>query len=102
MGNSENRAGELIFLGLAVTGTFEHADSIQTPTTGKLFSPKKCEVVREGNNDRYTLFDTDLSCENNSIGLQVGYIPGTKLWTVSHILFLLSSSTTSTYRLICT
>jgi len=53
----EKKAGKFINLGLTVeSDNFDYAEDIASSKTGKVFAPKKCQVVDE-NNFEYTLFD---------------------------------------------
>jgi len=90
-----NMGGKNIYLGLTVTGAFDHDN--------KDFAPTKC-IVKDTDNDlEYTLFDVELeSCSNDAIDLSVTYDAASNMWRITHKLFLLNDHTESTFQLECT
>merc|ERR1712096_319890 len=83
-----NMGGKNIYLGLTVTGAFDHDN--------KDFAPTKC-IVKDTDNDlEYTLFDVELeSCSNDAIDLSVTYDAASNMWRITHKLFLLNDHTES-------
>jgi len=94
-------AGKMIYLGLKVTNdNFQYADTIKA-AEGMLFAPKACTLIDTQTNATFTLFDTDSSCEHDVIDLTVDWREQDKMWTISHILFLLGNERQSSYSLSC-
>jgi len=106
---SSQVAGSTIYLSLKLNTTanenFDNADSANA-TSGKLFVPKAC-TVEDGNNNTYSLFDTDANkCTNDIIDLEISAkqfgADGSQEWNFSHTLFLIDDQDASTYTLSCT
>lgn len=94
---STNKGGEMIYLALRTTSS--HFDQ-----STKKYAPTDCKVEETTTSGlEYTLFTTadSAGCTNTDIGFAISYDAASNQWEFEHVLFLLGSQETSSFKLVC-